>query len=374
MNDLIYLSLQTLLAFDFSLARPEYKHRDWFQLYQALEWPSHTTSRVHKLDTPWPLADTVAPIPTINHNNTNFDQILETVAERFVKENTASGRRPYLAWSGGIDSTCILVSLLKVANQDFLQRLVILHNDNSIKENAYFYHRYIQGKLQTQNIDTFQITTGNHDRIVLLDGEGGNQLMGWRAINTLSYYRQFDMLDRPWRSVQDLTELFPGSNQFHVDLVLSSLPHAPVPIETVYDLIWWTNFNFKFDEVLLRKIVTYTGQLTAQQTHDFYHRGLYRFYAQPELQVWSMISKDLRREKTRTVSKYFPKQYIYDFDHNHWWWANKKEEGSSSLTFYKTRFAFNNPVIAVDKYWNKYNMSHAKTRRALAEILKKDTK
>lgn len=374
MNKLIYLSLGSLSAFDPYLESDQYQYHDWFRLYQALEWPNHMVSRVHDLNTPWSLAGTVCPIPKLEGGIDRFDLAIETVADRFVSDVLRQNRQVYLCYSGGIDSTSILVSLLRTAPTEFLQRLVVLYNENSIKENAYFWHRFIQNQLTTQHMDTFHVTEQNYRNIVVLDGEAGNQCTGWRPINTLTYYREFDFLDQPWSTVKNLISVFPGGNQFHIDLVKQSIPYAPVPIHTVYDFIWWANFNYKFDEVLLRKMLVFTASLNASQSQEFFQQGMFRFYAQPELQKWSMLSKDQRREKTRTVGKYFSKRYIYEFDRNDLWWANKREEGSNSKIFYNNRFAFNHPIIAIDDQWNKYSIADQDTRHSLAHILQRNTK
>jgi hypothetical protein len=340
------------------------------------------------------LADSVSPIPQLTHNNTQFGQIIDGIAEQFVQQVNSSGRRPYLCWSGGIDSTSILVSLLKTANKDFLQQLVILHNENSILENAYFYHKFIHGKFETQSVDSFTVTAQNYNKIIVVDGEVGNQCMDSRIINLFAYHKQFGLLDQTWRALPDLTVLFPGGNQFHVELALESIPLAPVPIETVYDFLWWVNFNFKWDECLLCKVLNFVENLDNTQSANFFQQGLYRFYEQSDMQIWSMLTRDQRRKKVPTTAKYFSKRYIYEFDHNHLWWANKKEEFSNTKTWYNNSFGndswSNNsgttltvvpsvnmkpycgqPIVAIDKNWNKYSIADVETRRALGKILQR---
>jgi hypothetical protein len=367
MNNLIYFSTWTISTYDFDITDIKYQYHNWFNLTKGLEWPSHTTSRVHQLNTPWALSPTVCPIPKLIHNEENFDNVIDSIAEKFCQQILQSGKTPYIAYSGGIDSTSILVSLLKTGNTDFLKKLVVLHNKNSIKENPYFYHRFIEQKLQTQDIHTFSVDSSNFDKIVIVDGEAGNQCLGWRAIHVHSYYQNFDFLDRPWRTVSDLTTAIPGSTAFTVELIKDSINYAPIDIETVYDFIWWANFNFKFDEVLIRKVPGYTENLTASQTQLFYNQGLYRFYAQPEMQVWSMISKDQRRKSTRnTISKWAPKNYIYQFDRNDLWYASKKEEAS-----YSGLDEIGNKLIAIDDQWNKYWITDPDVRKALGKILQR---
>ncbi len=396
MNDLIYFSLASLQVLDPVLRSSDYAYHPWFNLSSAKGWPNHTTSRVHRLNTPWSLADSVSPIPLLNHSNTQFDQVIDGIAERFVQKVNSSGRRPYLCFSGGIDSTSILVSLLKTANKDFLDRLVILHNQNSILENAYFYYKFIDKKFETQNIDSFEVTVENYNKIVVIDGEVGNQCMDSQIINLFAYHKQFDLLDQDWRTLPDLTVLFPGGGQFHVDLVLESIPLAPVPIQTTYDFLWWTNFNFKWDECLLSKILNFVANLDNTQSASFFEHSLYRFYEQPDMQIWSMLTRDQRREKMRTTGKYFPKRYIYDYDKNYLWWANKKEEFSNTQTWFNNSFGAagwfkdsdltpsvapcqdiksycGQPVVAIDKNWVRYSITDADTRRALGQILQRST-
>jgi asparagine synthetase B (glutamine-hydrolysing) len=153
MNNLIYFSTGAVISHDSEVTNNDYQYHNWFNLTKGLEWPSHTTSRVHQLNTPWALSPTVCPIPKLSHNEENFDNVIDSIAEKFCQQVLQSGRTPYIAYSGGIDSTSILVSLLKINNTDFLKKLVVLHNKNSIKENPYFYHRFIENKLQTQDIN-----------------------------------------------------------------------------------------------------------------------------------------------------------------------------------------------------------------------------
>ena len=186
MNNLIYFSTRQIRLYDFDITESGYQHSNWFKLINGLEWPSHTTSRVHQLNTPWSLAPSVCPVPPITHCEENFDNVIDSIAEKFCQQVTQSGRTPYISWSGGIDSTSILVSLLKTGNTNFLEKLIVLYNNNSIKENPYFYHRFIDQKLQTQDITTLSINASNFDKIVIVDGEAGNQCLGWRAIHVHS--------------------------------------------------------------------------------------------------------------------------------------------------------------------------------------------
>jgi hypothetical protein len=54
-----------------------------------------------------------------------------------------------------------------------------------------------------------------------------------------------------------------------MELIQESIDCSPIPIDSVADLLWWVAFNFKMDDVLLRKMALYVGNLTPDQSGDF---------------------------------------------------------------------------------------------------------
>jgi hypothetical protein len=216
------------------------------------------------------------------------------------------------------------------------------------------------------------VNTENYDKIIIVDGEAGNQIMGQTSIHKLIYAGRVDLLNQSWQTITHMNYLLPGATDFGINLIKESIQHAPVPIETGFDFIWWANFNFKFDEVLLRKTLNYTQSLDPQQSKMFYNNGLYRFYAHPEMQVWSMLTKDLRRESSRYMPKYIPKKYIFDFDQNEFYFSNKSEEGSSSPVFFNQALgSVYTGMFALDQDWNKYHIAEQSVRIQLGQILQR---
>lgn len=373
MNDLIYLSLTSLKKYDPYLSTPEYKHNRWFNLPFHNPWHPHINSRTTKLNAPWTKIDTICPIPQITHNETRFDVVLESIAEEFCQQVLQSGKTPYLCWSGGVDSTAILVSLLKVGSLEFLKKLVVLYNTNSINENSYFYYNFIENRLTAEDIDDFKITGENYNKIMIIDGEFGNQIMNHNYCTNLIYSGRYDLLDDPWKTNKELsTLLFNVDNEFSNQLILDSVPHSPVPVETGFDLLWWMNFNFKFDNIVLRKIEPYTHNLTAEQTETFWNEGLVRFFTHPDMQIWSLLTTNQRREGLKITPKYVPKKYIFDFDHNEFWFYNKREEVSrSSKLMVQHHTPYTSSLVAIDKNWNKYYIADSQTRKQLGELLER---
>lgn len=369
MRDLIYISLPLLFMQDTFLTSPEYSNNRWFRLSESLRWPWHTNSRVTKLDTPWPLHPSLFPIPTINTNELNFDYVIESIASEFEKFVIDADKKVFLYWSGGIDSTSILISILKTWSSQALSRLTVLCDVRSCHENAYFYHRYIKGKLTEMSPADFQVSQDNYNKIIIVDGEAGNQCIAGPSVQRLCYRGQYDLLNEPWRNRRDLKEILIGANDFNIELVSESIKHAPIDIISGYDFLWWTGFNFKFDDVLIRKMFGWSKYLTPGQTKELWETGVYRFYQQPQMQMWSMNTLDIRKEKLTTAVKYHPKKYIYDFDHNDFYWSSKTEQGSDSPVMSKDYPNWRNPVFAMDKDWNRYSFADPETRFEIGKIL-----
>lgn len=364
-----YINSAFLAVFDPELTTKNYQHSVWFRALEMDFFPVHVQSRVHAINTPWDLCETLIPMP-LQASDMSFAQAIETVAQRYVHDCEIHGREPYICWSGGIDSTSILVSLLKTAPQNFLSQLTVLLDQNSCKENPYFYHRFIQGQLKQQDINEFDINSHNYQQISVVDGETGNQCMGSTPIHFLAQAHRYSELDSAWRTA-DQRRYFDHPDSDVVDMVLEmidqSLDRAPCELHTVHDVLWWWNFNFKFDDAAKRKLLAYTEKLNPEQTEYFVSHGLVRFYSDPVLQQWSLGSLESRRQYLDVSSRYFQKQYIFEFDSNALWYHNKQEEMSQS-DYYK-RVLWHGPTFAIDQHWNKHRIDSAEQRRQLGNML-----
>lgn len=349
--------------------RPEYKK--WFDLGSWNSHSGHLTSRVHDIGTPWPLISEHSICPLDNKidwsvKETDFARVADSIAEEHVEYTLANNLTPVIFWSGGIDSTCVLVSFLRNNRLEFLERLRVVCNKKSFMENPYFYDRFIQGKFETVDTDQFELTQENSTKIVLFDGEGGNQVFGSGAIYDLSRKNRYDLIDSPYQSLLDLH--YSEGDRHLIDIVVESLPYCPVSIDTVYDFLWWSNFNFKFDSVLLRKILVYTHNLTAQQRKDFWQRGLKRMFAHPDMQRWSLNSSEARRHSLKITTKHAPKKYIYEFDRNDIYFYQKRETTSLSDVFL-SRSIRNQGAIGIDQDWELVDMKNRDHRRAIGSLL-----
>lgn len=324
----------------------------------------HILSRVHEIDSPIPLAKTLCPMPSdLSRVDLDFARVLDGVADQCCRKIDQKNQTPFLFYSGGIDSVSMLVAILRNASADFLRRLVVVCNQFSIWENPYFYDRFIKDKLITLDTDKFTVDLDRLSSIAILDGEMGNQALG--AGSNYDYVRKGcgDMLSAPYHTVFD--EKVNAADKFMLEQVVESMRHAPIKIENLHDFIWWCNFNFKADDVLLRKILVYTDTMTAEQRRDFYHNNIVRFYAHPDMQVWSLASNEIRHRSLKITTKYHPKKYIFDFDHNDFWFKQKHEMGSMAYIFAEK--GMGNFVFGLDEDWALQDLRDRHARQWLGK-------
>ena len=366
MNKFIWFDASRLARFDPTLTSDEYQFNDWFQPHEFNSWPQHLQSRSRSTVTPWGITSTILPLPKFETLSDSFDQVIEGIAHDFLLDVRERDLKIFLCWSGGIDSTAILVSLLKVMDNNDVSRLTILLNKNSITENPYFYHTFIKGKIREENINMFFIDGSNYDKIVLLDGEAGNQIHGSVGIYNLIISNRAELLDHPWRDdMQKLKNLIGPSKLIFSELTISANT-SPISIDTYYDLLWWANFDLKFDDVLIRKTISYTKNLNPEQCQLFYKNHLFRFFAQDSMQQWSMNTHVDRKIYATMDSKYYFKEYIHKFDQNDFYWNSRHQlQGAHNLSFDPT-------LIAIDDSWHKYYITDGEFRKSLGKLLKRN--
>jgi len=367
MHKLIYFQSQLVASFDRFLYTVNYPNHNWFNLQNVTGWAGHVCSRSIQLDTPWQLAQSLSIIPPITHNEHRFDVVLDQITEKFLLQVKQTGRTPHIMWSGGIDSTAILVSLLKMFSKDLTEQLIVVCNQASIDENPYFYKQYIKDKLKTVNTDQFKVTGENYNKILLVNGDCAEMIFGSTYPHALARQNCMDIIHGSCHDDALLRRSINATNtsalEFGLDLVKSSAKHSPVPIETVYDFLWWHYFDFKIVDSLIRAVVPLAEHLTDKQTADFWQNTFQRFFMYPEMQIWSMLTNNTRRETMHIDYKYDAKKYIYNFDHNDFYYNNKQKHPSI------IKNTASHHIFAIDENWRRYSLANADDRQVLGQWL-----
>jgi hypothetical protein len=372
MDNLIYMLPNRIIDAEFD--NPAYQHHKWVSLSKLPFLPAYMCSRVHQLDTPWHLAPSLLPMPDLSgqtSNEINFSVVMDSIAWEFCQLINNTDRTPYVRWSGGIDSTAILVGLLRVADTETLNKIIVLCDTDSVAENPYFYNKFIKNQFTVADDTEFIINSTNYNKILLVDGDCAEMIAGSTIAYNQVRLNQAEILNKPWRSVTNLENLIcsdtPERATFVIELIKESLNYSQLEINTVYDFFWWYYFNYKINDSLMRSIAQYTRYLTPSESQQFFKTSLHRFYVHQQMQVWSIISLPYRSEKNLLDSKYFFKKYIHDFDCNDFYFYNKHKHRSIP-PLWATRLE-SDSLFAIDQNWNRFSVHLPEHRQLLGQVL-----
>lgn len=232
-------------------------------------------------------------IPT-GTTNKSFGDICEQEAERIVK----LGRPIAVYWSGGIDSTLALISLIKAGATD----LTVIMTSASIIEYPLFYNKFIKDKLKVRRVRPSIVPDVDPTELIVT-GEFGDQAMG--SVVILDYPDFSRIQSDPWEP-----HIRAKYGDRYLELVREQVKHAPFPIVTVFDYLWWMNYSCKWQHVLVRM-----SGIDTQHTNLFM-QNVEHFYRADDFQRWSMHEgnhRSLKLKDTPASYKFVMKALIADF-------------------------------------------------------------
>lgn len=217
----------------------------------------------------------------------------------------------YIAYSGGIDSTTAIVSLLSTWPVEALKKVRIFLTQHSITENPHFFSNYIsQFKLLSFLDNPSQFLVGQNS--IMIMGELGDQLFGADFLGITSQKFGDEALHKDFREYVPKTL---GSYFLDDELgkkvfanIEPIVEESPFPIRTTHDFFWWLNFTQKWQHVKYRFVA-----LASWDLHAKYGTHILNFYDTPYFQQWSLNNHDKKIGPTWDSYKYVAKDFIYSF-------------------------------------------------------------
>lgn len=306
------------------------------------------------------------PIPTFKVFTKSYEEICNERALELLKRADEKGVRLCVFYSGGIDSTLVLVSLLKNATELQKNNITVLLSEKSIDENPNFYKKYIQNKLQVESSVNFMYLLGS--KKMFISGENNDQIFGSDMVGKLMKAKGDDVIHKPYNrelflsffnDIEDNHEI----NSFYVDIFERLAKAAPVAILTNFHFLWWINFSLKWQNVFIRQLVFVTERNIEKINSTYIKEGYYdTFFNTNDFQLWSLNNLDKRIKNTWNSYKWICKDIIFDFTKDSEYRDNKTKIGSlanlmvgaSSYNFVEDSFTFHK-CLPVEEYYNKDN-------------------
>jgi hypothetical protein len=238
------------------------------------------------------------PLPNPNTKMTIEDCVMESAQNIWAKHKSVT-----CMWSGGIDSSAVLIGLLEQKPKD--AELKVYYTPSSIKEFPVMYEKLVKDKWDMPDIIEYD---------TLVTGECGDQLFGSETMHRLHH----DMT-KPWEHMFTYdAKTFFGNDTFEeifweeqkpilMDVADTLADSYPGNMITLKDFLWWANFTQKWNAVQVRAMYYYK---VLELNHP---SKVVSFFNTPSFQQWSMSNQD----KTMSGDWKTYKQPLKDFIHKY---------------------------------------------------------
>jgi len=266
-------------------------------------------------------------IPTPFGDSFNCVTIAELIDAR-AHEIVSKYQRIAVLYSGGVDSTTVMVSLLKALPSNETDRLIVVYDETSIQENPVFWRDYItKTKCEFVEIhDHITLTIRELDCDVIVSGWCADQLFGSDL-----HVNNHDLFNVPW--LDGLKETYLRNKGILLsDRTLSTVNCLYADYAKTFDIkldqfcefAWMINWSFKFsylrDELNLR--LAYSKNA---------NKGL-AFFGTMDFRRWSLTRypkiKDHCGYKDSLYYKVPLKTYIIEYNQDAKYYKQKNKVGS----------------------------------------------
>jgi hypothetical protein len=346
--------------------------------------------------------------------NLSFEEITDSRANDVKNLMNSTGRPIFVQWSGGIDSTACLVSLLKNLDNEEKKNMIISMSGESVMENPQLYEKFIKGKFKIvdSNANLLDDYYRNHNAICVVSDAGdcmfGSVLGGGkmypymkRIYNTLGSAgseNEFKILQKGISSIDvhysrykdiiityfneelkknaesyraknsiihnSFSEVRPTDMQFgelfYEKLELNIKTSRVPTIHSLHDFFWWTLFNQRYVHVVMRSLLNHT---TTFNKESLIKDCIFQWYSNDDYQLWSMNNNNNGQKILNSYGTYkiAAKDYIYDFNNDHWYY-NHKIKIVSGLNLvqrkWKKHFKLFDPAFGIDTDYNTVSLGN----------------
>jgi hypothetical protein len=302
--------------------------------------------RLGEFPTPWNMTlPSELNVPK-GYTKDSFKNITDQLATKLSLEKN----KVAVLYSGGIDSTLVVSAIIKNWSPEDQKRVTVYLTNDSIYENPNFYRNHIQHRFQVKKL-SYLLDSVYQENDLVITGIGGDEIAGPQGL-----LRIFDsILDQPYiNNIDNLSRLH-YNNCHYVDLLAHNIKSCSAPVSTVWDFLWWEEFNFK----AVSSAYTNMAMHSTLPIPDLCQKTLH-WFMDPAYQSWAMS----RHEATYFIEpikvKTPLKKYIFDLDQNAWYYNFKPKIGSMSTPFPSTTQIFGITESGERIVWNSESEEFAR--------------
>jgi hypothetical protein len=309
MSDRLY----TYYAYAFTdVEGPDWKR--WKSMYRIFGSPLSFNDRRGNLKVPIKTATRdLLRMPSYDSSfSMSYEECCYERVHEIVKIQDEKGVPIKLLYSGGIDSSLILTSFIKVLGvREASKRIQVLLSQDSVAENPVLWSKFIRPHFEIMDSEKFH-EHFNKDSIMMA-GEGNDQLFGSDIYKDVGSWGGHGILDKayedniiPFMMSKSLTK---SEAEYLYDLFKEYvIDEAECPIITVADFWWYMNFCCKWEFVYHRSLLSIPKTETI--TPEYMNEHFFQFYQSDNFQKWSMVNRTEKHKGDFTSYKFHAKELV----------------------------------------------------------------
>lgn len=214
----------------------------WADIYKLIPSNVSLVDRCDYMRFPY-VFENKFPIPRdLTNFNKSYEQVCTERAEQLIAHSRRLGKPLLVLYSGGIDSTTVLISFIKATGGNTRDIIVAL-NPASIQENPRFYYKHIRGNFQLLASErTLDLLTGEY---IMVGGEFNDQLFGSDILLTYKNLYSIEQVMDPYCEA-NIVPFFVSSGmsieaaKFWFDLMDKQIKDTNLcEVKLVKDFFWW---------------------------------------------------------------------------------------------------------------------------------------
>lgn len=267
-----------------------------------------------------------------------WSDIADSLAVELIARAKKNNKKIMLSWSGGVDSTVILIALLKHLDHRDRDLLTVSLTRSSIIEASQIYFKYLHGRYDIVDFDVFadNFDFEEYQKYIHVCGDPADQLCVSVTNSTRVLLEDFSWSQKSFKNTAEFHKLLtytfdqPIAEWLGPKLV-ENLQSVDVPIKSCYQALWWFAFNHIF-----------LGSLCATWCHTWWAKGLtmdqwldnqFLWFSDPRYQKWALKHcdrYDVLFGPNIDQWKWMSKQYITDYTNDTFWLKYKTKMSSNN--------------------------------------------
>ena len=268
----------------------------------------------------------------------SWDEITDQLAIKLLEFARQKNKKIFVSWSGGIDSSLVLVALLKWANAEDMGRLVVATKKSAVWENGYLFDLVVKKSIILIDYDRaiMYLLPDNADGFIFVNGEPADQLLIGidgstelalqdQTYTKISWKETVHLKSYLSRYVNDVDLM-----QWMIDKVQSNIENHSTPVTSCYDFVWWICFNYVFSSSSTAEYALIFKRWS-KLSFDIWHQNHYAWFADALYQKWAMANCGQTKilfGPNQNQWKWPAKKYMFDYTKDYYYLNYKTKVGS----------------------------------------------